>query len=197
MGLLPIAHQAERQQVTSMAHRRWSKKYVHRSFIIDMPRFFLHMRHMSDEDFMRIAIDEARSAGEKGEIPVGAIIVREGTILVRAGNINRASCDPTRHAEMEAIRAASRVLGNERLTYCELFVTKEPCAMCAGAIVHARIARLIIGTRDTKYGACGTVLSVCGNSPLNHVPEIVFGILEEESACLLSTFFENLRKKSG
>jgi tRNA(adenine34) deaminase len=98
---------------------------------------------------------------------------------------------------MEAIRAASRVLGNERLTRCELFVTKEPCAMCAGAIVHARIARLIIGARDAKYGACGTVLSVCGNSILNHVPEIVFGVLEEESADLLHKFFEHLRKKSG
>jgi tRNA(adenine34) deaminase len=152
---------------------------------------------MSDEDFMRIALAEAKAAGDKGEIPVGAIIVRDGDILARAGNSNRASCDPTRHAEMEAIRAASRVLGNERLTRCELFVTKEPCAMCAGAIVHARLARLVIGTRDTKYGACGTVLSVCGNTTLNHVPEIVFGILKAESADLLHTFFEHLRKKSG
>ncbi len=148
---------------------------------------------MTDEDYMRIALQEAEAAAEEGEIPVGAVIVHEGTIIARARNANRASHDPTRHAELEAIRLAASALKNERLVACELFVTKEPCAMCAGAIVHARIRRLIIGARDEKYGACGSVLSVCGNEKLNHVPEIVFGVLENESSLLLRQFFEELR----
>lgn len=150
---------------------------------------------MTDEYYMHLALLEAKAAAEEGEIPVGAVIVQSGTILARARNANRFSHDPTRHAEMEAIRAASKILKNERLTDCELFVTKEPCAMCAGAIVHARLKRVIIAARDTKYGACGSVLSVCGNSSLNHVPVIEFGILGDESSGLLSAFFENLRKK--
>ncbi|MCX7679684.1 MAG: tRNA adenosine(34) deaminase TadA [Spirochaetes bacterium] len=150
---------------------------------------------MTYEDYMRIALEEATRAKESGEIPVGAVIVLDGRIIARARNATRESNDPTRHAELEAIRIASSVLKNERLLECELFVTKEPCAMCAGAIVHARIKRVIIGTRDAKYGACGTVLSICGNSILNHVPEIVFGVLEEKSSALLRSFFESLRKK--
>ncbi len=152
---------------------------------------------MNDEDYMRIAIEEAKFAAEAGEIPVGAVIVHNDTIIARARNSNRASHDPTRHAEMEAIRAASDVLQNERLLECTLFVTKEPCAMCAGAIVHARIKRIIIGTRDTKYGACGSVLSICGNATLNHVPKIIFGILESETSQLLHEFFDSLRKRGS
>ncbi len=151
---------------------------------------------MNDADYMRFAIDEARAAGAAGEVPVGAVIALGGKVIARGRNSTRSGKDPTRHAEMEAIRAAAAFLDNERLTDCSLFVTKEPCAMCAGAIVHARIARLVIGAADTKYGACGSVLSVCGNSSLNHVPEIVFGVLGEESSKLLSEFFERLRTGS-
>lgn len=150
---------------------------------------------MNDTDYMRLALDEARAAADAGEIPVGAVIVLDGKIIARARNSNRASQDPTRHAEMDAIRAATASLGNERLTGCALYVTKEPCAMCAGAIVHARIARVIIGAADAKYGACGTVLSVCGNPSLNHVPEIVFGVLGGEAKELLSEFFAKLRNR--
>lgn len=149
---------------------------------------------MTYEDYMRIALDEAKAAAKAGEIPVGAVIVHNGEVIARAHNTNRTSHDPTRHAELEAIRLASSVLKNERLLGCDLFVTKEPCAMCAGSIVHARIRRVIIGARDTKYGACGTVFTVCGNEKLNHVPEIIFGVLENECASLLRDFFENLRK---
>ncbi len=151
---------------------------------------------MTDEDYMRIALQEAKAAAIEGEIPVGAVLVHDGSIIARARNANRASHDPTRHAELDAIRLATRAFGNERLLECKLFVTKEPCAMCAGAIVHARIKRLIIGARDEKYGACGSVLSVCGNEKLNHVPQIVFGVLEKESSLLLRQFFEELRQKN-
>lgn len=152
---------------------------------------------MTDEYYMRLAIEQAVSAAEAGEIPVGAVIVHDGTIIARSRNSNRASHDPTRHAELEAIRTAVSILHNERLLECELFVTKEPCAMCAGAIVHARIKRIVIGARDTKYGACGSVLLVCGNEKLNHVPEMVFGVLEKESSLLLREFFDSLRKRGS
>ncbi len=151
---------------------------------------------MNDTDFMLMALAEARAAAEAGEIPVGALVVRGSDVISLGRNANRAGNDPTLHAEMTAIRRACEALGNERLTDCELFVTKEPCAMCAGAIVHARIRRVIIGARDTKYGACGTVLSVCGNPSLNHVPEIVFGVMEEESSAILKEFFAALRNKN-
>lgn len=142
---------------------------------------------------MQSALEEAQKAFEKGEIPVGAALVHEDTIIARNHNRNRAEHNPVKHAEILVIEEASDILGNERLTGCELYVTKEPCAMCAGAIVHARIARLIIGTPDAKYGACGSALSVCGNEKLNHIPVIEFGVLQEESAKLLSEFFKRLR----
>jgi tRNA(adenine34) deaminase len=121
--------------------------------------------------------------------------VHEGAVIARAHNTNRSERNALRHAELIAIEAASRALGNERLNGCDLYVSKEPCAMCAGAIVHARIRRVIIATEDAKYGACGTALSVCGNPALNHVPEIEFGLLREESQTLLKRFFEKLRKE--
>ncbi len=147
----------------------------------------------TDIDFMKLALEEARAAASKGEIPVGAVVVCEGRVLSRAHNQNRTLADPSAHAEMLAIREACRVLENERLTGCELFVTKEPCAMCAGAIVHVRISRVVIAARDEKYGACGTVLPVCGNLLLNHIQELVFGVEEREASALLSDFFKRLR----
>ena len=149
---------------------------------------------MTDIDFMRAALSEARAAGERGEVPVGAVVAKDGRILASAGNENRAAGNPSRHAEMIAIERACALLGNERLTGCDLYATKEPCAMCAGALVHARIRRLVIGARDVRYGACGTVLSVCGNRALNHVPDIEFGLLGDESAELLVDFFRSKRE---
>jgi len=143
--------------------------------------------------FMDIAFDEAFSAVLEDEIPVGAVIVKAGKILSRAGNSSRRTGNPTRHAEINAIELAAELLANERLTDCDIYVTKEPCAMCAGAIVHARIRRVFIGTEDLRFGACGTALSVCGNAILNHVPEITFGIQREKCSAILSEFFQKKR----
>ncbi|OHD66646.1 MAG: tRNA-specific adenosine deaminase [Spirochaetes bacterium RBG_13_51_14] len=145
-------------------------------------------------EFMKAAIAEARTAYDRGEIPVGAVVVKAGAVIASARNDNRETRDPVRHAEIIAIEMACAAVGNERLVDCDLYVTKEPCAMCAGAIVHARIRRLVIGARDRRYGACGTVLSVCGNPSLNHVPEMEFGLLEDESAELLQKFFQQKRR---
>jgi len=142
---------------------------------------------------MQAALALAREAAARGEIPVGAVIVKDGAVISSARNDNRETGNPVRHAEIIAIEKACGAIGNERLTGCDLYVTKEPCAMCAGAIVHARIRRLVVGARDTRYGACGTVLSVCGNRSLNHVPELEFGLLGEEAAALLKEFFLDRR----
>jgi tRNA(adenine34) deaminase len=149
----------------------------------------------TDATFMEAALKEAAAAASEGEIPVGAVIVRDGEILARGRNRNRSRQNAVLHAEIIAIQEASKITGNERLTGCDLYVTKEPCAMCAGAIVHARIRKVYIGTQDSKYGACGTALAVCGNPLLNHVPEIEFGLLGEQSRELLRVFFEALRQK--
>ena len=152
---------------------------------------------MNDAEFMGEAIALAGEASILGEIPVGAVVVRDGKIISRSFNENRARRDPTMHAEIIAIKKACEALGNERLTGCDLYVTKEPCAMCAGAIVHARIRRLVIGTPDIKYGACGTVLDICGNPLLNHRPEILFGVKGDESAALLKEFFRQKRLRQA
>jgi tRNA(adenine34) deaminase len=147
----------------------------------------------SDEIFMAQALEEARKSGELNEVPVGAVLVYEGKVLSRRGNRTRSKNCIVHHAEIEVIEEASRVLDNERLTGTELYVTKEPCAMCAGAIVNARISRVIIGARDTRYGACGTVLHICGNELLNHRPEITWDVYHEESSRILKDFFRKKR----
>ncbi|MCX8124858.1 MAG: tRNA adenosine(34) deaminase TadA [Spirochaetes bacterium] len=143
--------------------------------------------------YMAIALEEAKLAEAEDEIPVGAVIVMGDQIIARAHNKTRQCSDPTAHAEMLAIKDAASYLHNERLVGCSMYVTKEPCAMCAGAIVHARIETLIIGTKDYRFGACGTVLAVCGNTALNHTPEMVFGICQEECKTILQNFFKKLR----
>jgi tRNA(adenine34) deaminase len=148
---------------------------------------------MTDDFFMERALRLAERAFSLDEIPVGAVVVRLGEIISEGFNRNRELNDPTMHAEIIAIRGACEALANERLTGCDLYVTKEPCAMCAGAIVHARIERVIIGAEDIKAGACGTVLNICGNRVLNHRPEIIFGIKKDESAALLKKFFRQKR----
>lgn len=148
---------------------------------------------MEQIEIMKIALKEAVVAFDKEEVPIGAVIVLDGKIISKAHNCTRTFKNPVKHAEIIAIEQAAKILNNERLTGCELYVTKEPCAMCAGAIVHARLRRVIIGASDDKYGACGTVLNICGNKKLNHRPEIEFGLLEKESRKLLMDFFKQKR----
>ncbi|BCI71282.1 tRNA-specific adenosine deaminase [Sphingomonas paucimobilis] len=138
---------------------------------------------------MRLALDAARRAGEEGEVPVGAVIVRHGQVVSVAANAPRRLHDPTAHAEIQAIRAAAEKLGRERLEECDLWVTLEPCAMCAGAIAHARIARLYYAASDPKGGAVEHGPRFFGQPTCHHRPEIYAGIGEAEGAALLRSFF--------
>ena len=146
-----------------------------------------------DVRWMREAVIEARKAGEEGEIPIGALIVKGDQVLGRGHNLTEQRRDPTAHAEMQAIRQAVGVAGYHRLLGSTLYVTLEPCAMCAGAIVLARIPRLVFGALDPKGGACGSLRNVVQDRRLNHRCEVVGGILEEECAALLKSFFSRLR----
>ncbi len=148
---------------------------------------------MSDEVCLRLAMTEAQAAEVAGEVPVGAIVVHQGQIIGRGQNRAVRDSDPTAHAEIVALREAGRALGNYRLEGCDLYVTLEPCAMCAGAILHARIARLIYAAADPKAGACGSVLSVMNHPALNHRVEISSGILAEECGTMLTAFFRARR----
>ena len=143
----------------------------------------------SDLEWMEHALAMARAAGARGEVPVGAVVVRDGVVIGRGGNAPILASDPTAHAEIAALRDAARTLGNYRLPDCELFVTLEPCAMCAGAIMHARVARLCYGARDPKTGACGSVIDLFAETRLNHHTAVTGGIRAEECAALLSDFF--------
>jgi len=144
---------------------------------------------MTDADYMRLALDLARQAEEAGEVPVGAVVVKDGQIIGRGYNAPISRHDPSAHAEMNALRGAARYLGNYRLVGCELFVTLEPCVMCAGAIFHARVARVVYGARDLKTGAAGSVLNLFASTQLNHHARIEGGMLEEECSAVLSHFF--------
>lgn len=144
-------------------------------------------------DAMRAALDAARQAGLDGEVPVGAAIVRDGRIIAVAGNAPRQALDPTAHAEIRAIRAAAAALGRERLDGCDLWVSLEPCAMCTGAIAHARIARLYYGAEDPKGGAVAHGPRFFTQATCHHRPEIYAGIGEAEAAALLRDFFVGRR----
>ena len=146
-----------------------------------------------DRFFMDVALKEARAAMESEEVPVGAVFVKGDRILARAGNQVVRLHDPTAHAEMIALTAACAALEAARLTDVEVFVTKEPCVMCAGALVHARVGRLVVGTPDIKAGACGTVLDLTNHPRLNHSIPTVFGVMEEECRALLQAFFRARR----
>ena len=148
---------------------------------------------MDDARYMAEPLVLARAAKERGEVPVGAIVVRDGAIIGRGGNAPIAANDPTAHAEIAALREAARALGNYRLPGCSLYVTLEPCAMCTGAILHARISRLIFGARDPKTGACGSVIDLIGEPRLNHHATVAGGVLADECGKLLSDFFSRLR----
>ena len=142
---------------------------------------------------MRLALDEAEDAAEAGEVPVGAVIVREGEVVSRAGNASVSSADATAHAELLAIQAASAVLGDKRLTDCTLYITMEPCAMCAGAIVLSRLDRVVFGAWDEKAGMAGSVGDLLRNPKLNHSPEVQGGVLGAECGKILSEFFREKR----
>jgi len=146
-----------------------------------------------NESFMREALKEAEAAFELGEVPVGCVIVRNGEIIARGHNLTETEKDPTVHAEMNALREAAKKLGGWRLPGCSVYVTCEPCSMCAGAMVWARIENLYIGTDDPKAGACGSVVNVASNSALNHQMNIERGILKDECGQIMKDFFRKLR----
>ena len=158
------------------------------------------MRNLADsqdEHFMRGALREAQEAFEKDEVPVGAVIVHEGKIISRAHNQNVMLKDATAHAEMVAITAASSALQSERLLKADLFVTIEPCAMCAGALVLARVRRIVFGAKDLKAGACGSVLNIAHHTKLNHRIRVIGGVLESDCRRLLQEFFKKKRQKGN
>jgi tRNA(adenine34) deaminase len=150
---------------------------------------------MTDLEAMDAALGEARLAAEAGEVPVGAVVLREGAIMARGQNRVLRDLDPTAHAEIVALRAAAAALGNYRLMGCTLYVTLEPCAMCAGAMIHARLDRLVFAASDPKAGAAGSVLSVVNHPQLNHQMLVEQGIAAEESAELLRSFFRERRER--
>nr|WP_229210498.1 tRNA adenosine(34) deaminase TadA [Duganella sp. CF517] len=143
---------------------------------------------MSD-DFMRLALEQARHAWDLGEVPVGAVVVKDGVVIARGYNQPIGKHDPTAHAEIVALRAAAEVLGNYRLPGCELYVTLEPCVMCSGAMMHARLAKVVYGATDPKTGACGSVLDLFGQEQLNHHTEVRGGVMAEECGAMLKRFF--------
>ncbi len=146
----------------------------------------------ADEAFMEIALEEAEAAAREGEVPVGAVLVRGEEVLARDHNRTIALCDPTAHAEILVLRQAARVVGNRRLLGCDLYVTVEPCVMCAGAIVQARIRRLIFGARDEKGGALSLYGILC-DEKLNHTVEVVEGVKVSRARALMQSFFRGLR----
>jgi tRNA(adenine34) deaminase len=152
---------------------------------------------MDDETWMRRALAAAERAAGLGEVPVGAVIVRAGEMMAEAYNRRETDADPLAHAELLAIRRAARRIGGWRLTGCTMYVTLEPCAMCAGALVNARVERLVYGAADPKAGYCGTLGDLTRDPRLNHRLEVVGGVLAEESAELLRRFFDRLRQGAG
>ena len=151
---------------------------------------------MTDQDFMRIALAAADQARALGEVPVGAVLVKAGEIIATGFNQPIGRHDPTAHAEIAALRAAAELLGNYRLPGCTLYVTLEPCVMCAGAMLHARLSRVVFGAADPKTGACGSVLNLFAEAKLNHHAELTGGVLAEECGTMLSEFFAERRSQS-
>ena len=148
-------------------------------------------------DFMLAALDVARKAQAAGEVPVGAVVVNDGEVIATGFNAPISSHDPTAHAEIRALRDAAQRLGNYRLPDCELYVTLEPCAMCVGAMLHARIARLVYGASDPKTGACGSVVDLFAETRLNHHTQVTGGVLADDAAQLLQQFFAARRRGNG
>ena len=155
------------------------------------------MSELLDKKFMGMALEEAGKAGSAGEVPVGAVVVLEGEVIGRGHNRSVSDHDPTAHAEMNALRNAAMRLGNYRLQGAELYVTLEPCIMCAGALLHARIARLVYAAPDPRYGAAGSALNLLDSPFANHRTRVVSGVLRREAAALLDEFFAERRNTPG
>ena len=151
--------------------------------------------HDDDERWMKVALEEAQLAADKGEVPVGAVVIHEGALIAKSHNLRELNKDPLAHAELLAIADAARLLGRWRLIECTLYVTLEPCPMCAGAIVNSRLDRIVYGASDPRAGACGTIFNIVEDERLNHRPEVVRGILQEPCSQILSKFFKDLRAK--
>jgi tRNA(adenine34) deaminase len=156
-----------------------------------------HSNRDSDRELMRLALGEAERAAEHGDVPIGAVVAKDGEVLAAAGNERELRADPTAHAEVLALRAAAERLGGWRIPGATIYVTLEPCAMCAGAIVLARVSRVMYGAADPKAGAAGSVLDVLGEPRLNHRPGVEAGLLADESAALLEAFFAARRGQAG
>lgn len=154
---------------------------------------FTRLFFMVDTEYMRHALALAEQAKAAGEVPVGAVVVKDGEIIGRGFNAPISRHDPSAHAEVQALRDAAERIGNYRLVDCELFVTLEPCLMCAGAMMHARVARVVYGANDFKTGACGSVLDVFAEQRLNHHSAVQGGVLAEECSAMLSNFFAQRR----
>ena len=148
---------------------------------------------LTDLDFMRLALAQATAAAQAGDVPVGAVIVQDGKVRATGRNAPIAEHDPTAHAEIIAVRAAAKLLGNYRLPDCSLYVTLEPCAMCSGAMLHARLKRVVFGASDAKTGAAGSVLNLFEQPQLNHQTALQGGVLADDSAALLKSFFSQRR----
>lgn len=160
----------------------------------DHPTNSTEINQCADESYMQLALQLADLAAQAGEVPVGAIVVKDGMVIGRGSNSPIGMHDPTAHAEIAAMRDAAQHLGNYRLVDCTLYVTLEPCAMCTGAIQHARIAKLVYGAGDPKTGACGSVVNLMAEPKLNHHTEVIGGVLAEKCGAILSTFFKQRRK---
>ena len=154
------------------------------------------MTTKTDTEYMQVALNLARQAALNGEVPVGAIIVKDNVIIGRGSNTPIGLHDPTAHAEIIAMREAAQHLGNYRLVDCTLYVTLEPCAMCSGAMQHARIKKLVYGASDPKTGACGSVINLMAEPKLNHHTEVVGGVLAEECGAVLTAFFKQRRSNT-
>ena len=150
---------------------------------------------LTDTDFMQLALAEAAAAARSGEVPVGAVVVQGGIVIATGRNAPIERHDPTAHAEIIALRAAATVLGNYRLPDCSLYVTLEPCAMCSGAMLHARLSRVVFGASDAKTGAAGSVINLFDQPQLNHQTALQGGLLADESAALLKAFFSQRREE--
>ncbi len=151
----------------------------------------------TDEFFMKLAIKEAKKAYKKDEVPVGAVVVKNGRIISKAHNLIKRLKDPTAHAEILAIKKASKKIKNERLLGMKLYTTLEPCSMCAGAIILARIETLVFGAKDPKTGACGSVFKIINNKKNNHRIKVIKGVLERECGEIIKNFFKEKRKKKS
>lgn len=149
---------------------------------------------MQHEIFMRLALAEAKKAADWGEVPIGAVVVHDGQVISRGHNMRETWKDPTAHAEIIALREASRILGGWRLTGCKLYVTLEPCPMCAGASILSRVDEVIFGAKEPKFGAAGSIVNLVETDQFNHCPQLTSGILEEECGMILKEFFRQRRK---